>query len=491
MRYIGLLQQGLKLLMPLTLLACDGMSKAARDGARPHDDIPTPTATAMEAEIPLDGSAVKLQVDNLDRDSVAGRGRLSVAFEAMTGSSARLADLQKFPLSGCTDGQANDGAACKVEVNLDAAKAKAVLQGGLVYLHACVADASGGRCDQQQANPARVFIPPLFDAPISVLQLTQPDVKALTVTVLPGDKSPSAASGLFVTTGDDTTYQRTLIKYIYNTAQNNLIADNKFTPISVPGFLNLYFGFFAVSAKYALSLEFRNAAFLGYHLTPYQLNPLMTGQQIAFLDRPASRIVPTIVSAAPDSAVVMIADNQQIDVLNFDYNVGYNPVSSLMLSSPLQYLSASHAQLTAPAGAKATFDAVGVDRNNQLQIYSLKDNDLTLADSLTALANQQLASAKLFIGSKIVGLAVRDIDRDQSPDLVMAIETATGTANAGTQNIAWLRYIGDNKFALRSVALPSPVKGVIGISVGDLNADGRDDIALTTNKDVQVYLNKR
>ncbi len=305
------------------------------------------------------------------------------------------------------------------------------------------------------------------------ITLTPEDVP-LSITVMPKDKN------IFVTTTNNTTYQRTLNKYIYNTTQNNLIADSDFKPISVPGFLNLYFGFFAVSAKYALSLEFRNAAFLGYHLTPYQLNPFMAGQQIAFLDRPASRIVPTIVSAAPDSAVVMIADNKQIDVLNFDYNVGYNPVSSLMLSSPLQYLSVKHVQLS----NNVIYDAVGVDKNNILQLYSLQDNNLILIDKLTSAANQRLSYAEWFLGSKIVGLTIGDINNDQVQDLIIVIESAFSNAN-----IILLRYVEDNKFELKSITLPNKIKNVISISVGDFNTDGKTDIALATEKDIKVYLN--
>lgn len=330
--------------------------------------------------------------------------------------------------------------------------------------------------DKKDANCLVASPTPIFNTSVSVLQLAQ-SIKA--ITVIPAAKNTTG--GLFVTTNNDDTYQRTLIKYIYNTTQNNLIADNKFTPISVPGFLNLYFGFFAVSAKYALSLEFRNAAFLGYYLTPYQLNPLMTGQQIAFLDRPASRIVPTIVSAAPDSAVVMIADNKQIDVLNFGYGVGYNPVASLMLSSPLQYLNTNFVLLN----SHIWVDAIGVDQNNQLQVYSLKNNNLTLENTVTLLINQQLDKTKLLVGNKIVGLAVGDIDCDQFIDFVLAIETATGD-----NNVTWLSHVGDSKFEIKNITLPNSIKNIRRLAVGDLNADNRDDLVLSTSKDIQVYLNE-
>lgn len=481
MRASHIFRVGLRALLPVALASMHGCSQSEcvvnpeLDACRQLENQIDPFEVS---KIPREARTVSFEVHNLQ----PGADVLPTAKLKTTDGESALTTVSSV------QGQDSEGGVVEVRTEDPAS-----LKGGPVS----VTVATGKR---SLTIDTFVYTPPRYDvtdSPALTRSYATPS-SPLELSIVPVSAG-SPAYGLFVSEQDDNQSQRSLYKYLYDKAANKLVVDTTFGPLVVsdlPGQLKTRF---AVSAKTAFVYQYSPFVPVGYYLTPYQLSPFMNGGATRMQDRDTTRPDAQILAVDPVKDMRAILDSGEIDVFKFDYGVSYQAITSLKTATPVGFLTVRHWDLDAKSAGSPTdiytFDAVGVDKNNQIQIYRLSNNLLSIDDVLTQAANEAARRSKANEGlgeSTIVGLAVVDLDRDDLPDIVLALQTA-GTTE--TRELGWLRYQGRGKFGTLNSSTRAKLSGpalqkVRSLAIGDLDGDGKPDAALATDSAVQLYLNK-
>lgn len=472
---------GLQLLLPFALASLEGCSQS-----RCVVDPEFAECRSLEnqidpfeiSKIPREARTVFFEVHNLQP-----------AADVLPTVKLKFSDVE-IPLTTVASVQGPDAEGAVVEVRVED---PAALKGG----PASLTIASGKR---EVTIDTFVYTPPRYDLSDSpALPRTYATPRSpLELSIVPVTAG-NPAYGLFISEQDDNLSQRSLYRYLYDKATNKLVVDATFGPLVVsdlPGQLRTRF---AVSAKTAFVYQYSPFAPVGFYLTPYQLSPFMNGGASLMPDREVTRPDALVLAVDPFTDTRMILDSAQIDVFKFDYGVSYQRLTSLSTAMPLRFLTVRHWDLDAKMASTPTdvytFDAIGVDKNNQIQIYRFSNNLLSVDDVLTQAANEAASRNKTDEGlgqSTIVGLAVADLDRDNLPDIVLALQAA-GTTE--TNELGWLRYQGRGKFgtlnrSTRAKLAGPPLPKVRSLAIGDLDSDGKPDAVLATDTAVQLYLNK-
>ncbi len=347
-----------------------------------------------------------------------------------------------------------------------------------------------------------VYTPPKLDAEqsASIAPISYQASRSSTQLQMLPPKSNAVASSLFVTEQDEGTNQRILAKYDYDGANRLLLLDNTFKPPVATEMRNDFRGLFAISPGLSLAYEYRwqGPNPTGPYFTVFSFPPLVSEPSKHISDvAPAN---PYLVTIDPFTSRKLLMVSTNIHTFTIDEKTfQYKPLSTLTTPKRLRFLQAQHIELDRKPTKDSTdvywLDAVGIDEMDQIYIYRWTGTELKVDEQLTQAANEAAQAGQEGLKKNvtaIAGFSLYDIDQDGYPDLVLALQDK----NTGlTQEIGWVRYQKNGKFdtlnkSTRAQLAGSPLKGVFSMAVGDINSDGKPDVALTTGDKVQVYLNQ-